>query len=46
MVGAERFLADRQRALEERLRRRRVALRLKQNGEVVESGPCIGMPGA
>ena len=37
MVGAERLLADRQRALEERPRAGEVALGLKQAGEVVEA---------
>jgi hypothetical protein len=46
MVGAERLLADRQRALEERPRRRQIALRLQQHGKVVEAGRGIGMVGA
>jgi hypothetical protein len=40
MVGAKRLLADRQRVLVERLRRRKVALRLQYGGEVVEA--CRG----
>jgi hypothetical protein len=46
MVGAERLLADRQRPLEERPRRRKIALRLQQGGEVVEALRGIGMVGA
>jgi hypothetical protein len=46
MLGAERLLADRQRALVERPRRRKIVLRLKQAGEVVEALPSIGMVGA
>ena len=46
MLGAERLLADRQGALEERPRRREVALVLKQDGEVVEARRRIGMVGA
>ena len=45
MLGAEHLLADRQRALEERPRRRKVALVLKQDGEVVEARRRIGMLG-
>ena len=46
MVGAERLLADRQRALEERPRPGEIALGLKQEGEVVEAHRRIGMVGA
>ena len=46
MLGAEHLLVDRQRALEERPRRRKVALVLKQDGEVVEARRRIGMLGA
>ena len=46
MLGAEHLLADRQRALEERPRRREVALVLQQQGEVVEAPRRIGMLGA
>ena len=46
MLGAERLLADRQRALEERPRAGEVALGLKQDGEVVEARRRIGMLGA
>jgi hypothetical protein len=46
MLGAERVLADRKRALVERPRRREVALDLKQDGEVVEARRRIGMLGA
>src|SRR5207237_378420 len=41
MVGAERLLADRQGALEERPRRGEMALRLKQVGEIVEARRSI-----
>ena len=46
MLGAERLFADRQRALEERPRPRKVALGLEQDGEVVEARRRIGMLGA
>ena len=46
MLGAERLLADRQRALVERPRAGKVALVLKQAGEVVEARRRIGMLGA
>ena len=46
MLGAERLLADRQRALEERPRAGEVALGLKQEGEVVEARRGVGMLGA
>ena len=46
MLGAEQLLADRQRALEERSRPHKVALVLKQAGEVVEARRRIGMLGA
>ena len=46
MLGAERLLADRQRALVERPRASEVALGLKQIGEVVEARRRIGMLGA
>ena len=45
MVGAERFLIDRQRALIERPRSFEVAQVLKQQGEIVEARRCIGMLG-
>ena len=46
MLGAERLLADRQRALVERPRHRKLALGLKQAGEVAEARRRIGMLGA
>ena len=46
MLGAERLLVDRQRALEERPRAGEVALGLKQEGEVVEARRRLGMLGA
>ena len=46
MLGAERLLVDRQRALVERPRRRQVALVLQQGGEVVEARRGVGMLGA
>ena len=46
MLGAERLFAYRQRALVERPRRRKVALVLEQDGEVVEARRRIGMLGA
>jgi hypothetical protein len=46
MVGAECLLVDRQRALVERPRRRNIALRLQQEGEVDEAPRGIGMVGA
>ena len=46
MIGAERLFPDRQRALEERSRSRKVALGLKQAGKVVEASRRIGMLGA
>ena len=46
MLGAERLLPDRQRALIERPRAGEVALGLKQQGEVVEARRRIGMLGA
>src|SRR5829696_7895743 len=46
MLGAERLLVDRQRALEERPRRRQVALSLQQEGEVVEAHRRLRMLGA
>ena len=46
MLGAERLLVDRQRALVEGPRRRQVALVLQQHGEVVEARRRIGMLGA
>jgi hypothetical protein len=45
MLGAERLLADRQRVLEERPRSRKIALVVKQVGEVVESHRRIVMLG-
>src|SRR5208337_3347531 len=46
MLGAERLLADRQRALQKRTRPGKVALGLKQTREVVEARRRIGMLGA
>jgi hypothetical protein len=46
MLGAEHLLGDRQRALEERPRPRKVALVRKQQGEVVEARGRIWMLGA
>jgi hypothetical protein len=46
MLGAERLLIDRQRTLEERPRPGKVALSLKQSGEIVEAPRRIGMLGA
>ncbi len=46
MLGAERFLPDRQGALEQRPRAGKVALRLKQSGEVLEALRGVGMLGA
>ncbi len=46
MLRAERLLPDRQRALVERPRPRKVALVLKQEGEIVEALRRIGMLGA
>ena len=43
MLGPKRLLADRQSPLEKRPRFRKVALSLKQEGEVVESRGRIGM---
>ena len=43
MLGAKHFLADRQRALMERPRRREVALGLQQAGEVVEAHRGVRM---
>ena len=43
MLGTEHLFADRQRALEERPRPRKVALGLEQEGEVVEAFRRIGM---
>ena len=45
MLGTERLLSDRQRALQERPRPGRVALGLKQEGEKVEAPRRIGMLG-
>ena len=45
MLGTEHLLVDRQRALEERPRPRKVALGLQQAGEVVEARRRIGMSG-
>jgi hypothetical protein len=46
MLGAEHLLADRQRAVEERPRPRKVVLVPKQDGEVVEALRRFGMLGA
>src|ERR1700730_4804506 len=46
MFGAEHFLADRKRALEERSCRRKVALITKHPGELVERRRNVGMLGA
>ena len=46
MLGAERLLADRQRALVERLGLRVGAGGLVQRGEIVERGGGVGMLGA
>jgi hypothetical protein len=46
MLGAERLLADRQRALEERPRPHKVALGLEQEGEAGEASRRIRMLGA
>jgi hypothetical protein len=46
MLGAEHLPADRQRALNERSRPRKIALKMKQDGEVVEALRCIRMVGA
>ena len=46
MLGAERLLADRQRALVERPRLSKVALVPEQDGEVVEARRRMGMLGA
>ena len=46
MLGAERLFTDRQRPLEERPRPGKVALSLKQEGEVVEARRRKGMLGA
>jgi ABC transporter substrate binding protein len=46
MLGAERLLADGQRALVERPCPGKVALVAKQGGEVVEAPPRTGMLGA
>jgi hypothetical protein len=43
MLGAEHLLADRQRALIERPRLRKIALDLKQAGKTVEAHRRIGM---
>src|SRR5580658_3114560 len=45
MFGAEHLLADRQRALVERPRARKVALVLEQEGEIVEALRRVGMLG-
>jgi len=43
MLGAERLLVYRQRALQERPRPRKVALVPEQDGEVVEARRPVGM---
>jgi hypothetical protein len=46
VLGAQRLLPDRQRALEHRSRRRKVALGLEQEGKIVEARSGGRMLGA
>jgi hypothetical protein len=45
MVGAEHFLVDCERSLENLSRRRIVVVQVKHQSKVIEARSCMGMPG-